>query len=120
MMRGEPVRFVGGMRYAATGGVFSGGMNLSWPLATLEIQDDEIRISPRSLLQRGRLLGLRPVEIPFSRISKVEAGFGLSKAGIRFRADASGDGTVFWALGRTRSAVVDALRTAGLDVEERA
>jgi len=119
MMGGESVRFVGGMRYAATGGVLSGGMNMTWPLATLEIQDDEIRISPRSFLQRG-LLGLRPVEIPFARISKIEAGFGLSKAGIRFRADASGDGTVFWALGRTRSAVVDALRTAGLDVEERA
>jgi len=61
-MRGEPERFVGGMRYAATGGVFSGGHESVLPLATLEIQDDEIRISPRSLLQRGRLLGLRPVE----------------------------------------------------------
>jgi hypothetical protein len=118
MMRGGPVRFVGGMRYAATGAAFSGGMNLSWPLATLEVQDDEIRLSPRSLLQRG-LPGLRPVEIPFSRISKIEAGFGLSKAGIRFHADASGDGTVFWAFGRTRAAVIDALRTAGLDVEEQ-
>ena len=115
-MRETSVRFVGGMRYAATGGPLSGGMNLSWPLATLEIHNDEIRLSPRSLLQRG-LLGLRPVEIPFSRITKVEAGFGLSKGGIRFHADASGDGTVFWAFGRTRSAVIDALRTAGLNVE---
>jgi hypothetical protein len=118
MMLGESVRFVGGMRYAATGGVLSGGMNLSWPLATLEIQGDEVRVAPRSLFQRG-FLGLPPVELPFVRISKVEAGFGFSKNGIRFRADASGDGTVFWAFGRTRSAVIEALRAAGLDVEER-
>src|ERR671935_674608 len=114
-MHGDPVRFVGGMRYAATGGMLSGGMNLSWPLATLEIHDDELRVCPRSLLQRGRLLGLRPVEISFSRITKVEAGFGISKAGIRFHADASGDGTVFWAFRRTRSAVIEALHTAGLN-----
>jgi hypothetical protein len=112
----ETVRFVGGMRYAATGGVLSGGMNLSWPLATLEIRNDEICISPRRMLRKGPL-SLRPVELPFSRISKVEVGFGLSNAGIRFFADASGDGTVFWAFGRTRAAVIDALRTAGLEVE---
>ena len=116
MVREAPVRFVGGMRYAATGGPLSGGMNLSWPLATLEIHNDEICISPRRLLQKG-LLGLRPVKIPFSRLTRVEAGFGLSKAGIRFHADASGDGAVFWAFGRTRCAVTDALRAAGLNIE---
>ena len=110
------MRFVGGMRYAATGGVLSGGMNLSWPLATLEMGDDGIRISPRGMLRRG-LLSLRPVEIPFSRITKVEADFGFSKSGIRFSADASGDGTVFWAFGGTRAAVINALRAAGLEVE---
>jgi len=91
-------------------------MNLSWPLAILEILSDRVRVSPRGLLQR-RPFGLRPVEIAFARIAKVETGFGYSGTGIRFRADASGDGTVFWAFGRTRSGAIDALRAAGLDVQ---
>jgi len=101
------------MRYAAIGGVFSGRLNLTWPLATLEIHGDRVRIAPRVLLQRGAL-GLPPVEIPLSALTNVETDFGISKTGIRFRADGSGDGTVFWARRRTRAAVIAALRAAGL------
>src|SRR5438093_4862466 len=62
------------MRYAAIGGVFSGRLNLTWPLATLEIHGDRVRIAPRVLLQRGAL-GLPPVEIPLSALTNVETDF---------------------------------------------
>jgi hypothetical protein len=100
------------MRYRARGGLFSGGANLSWPLAALELSADSIRIAPRWLANRL----LPPVEIPLSEITVVETTFGFSR-GVRFRLSGPADGTVFWAAGRTRSLLVDELRRAGLNVQ---
>jgi hypothetical protein len=108
------------MRYAAIGGILSGGANLSRPFAILEIRGDEIRVSPRGPMKRGPLgisSGLLPVSISFSAITKVETDFGMSKKGIRFRVDGPGDGTVFWPSRRTRSDLIAALRTAGLNIK---
>src|SRR5437016_3122300 len=107
-MRGAPVRFVGGMRYRARGGMFSGGPNLSWPLATLELRPGDIRVAPRWRLARRFL---PPVEIALGDITAVETDFGIT-GGIRFRLAGSADGTVFWAMGGTKTALVDALRSA--------
>ena len=105
------MRFVGGMRYRARAGLFSGGPNLTWPLATLELWPDSIRVAPRSWL--GRFLP--PVEIALRDITAVETNFGVT-GGIRFRVSGPADGTVFWAM-RSKAAVVDALRRGGLDVQ---
>jgi hypothetical protein len=106
------VRFVGGMRYRARGGLFSGGPNLSWPLATLELWSDGIRVAPRWRLVRRFL---PPVEIAVGDITAVETDFGIT-GGIRFRLTGPADGTVFWAMGSTKAAVVEALRRSGLSV----
>jgi len=105
------VQFVGGMRYHARGGLFSGGSNLTWPLATLELRPDSIRVAPRWLACRF----LPPVEFAFDDITAVETNFGIT-GGIRFRLNGRADGTVFWAMGSTKATVVAALRRAGLDV----
>jgi hypothetical protein len=99
------------MRYRARGGVFSGGANLSWPLAVLELRPDGIRVGPRWLANRF----LPSVEIAFSDITAVETEFGLT-GGLRFRLVGAADGTVFWTKGRTEVALLDALRRAGLVV----
>ena len=99
------------MRYRARGGSFSGGANLSWPLATLEIRRDTIRVAPRWLANRL----LPPVEIALADVTQVETNFGIG-GGLRFRLVGPNDGTVFWAMGQTRRAVIDALGKAGLDV----
>ncbi|MDP9224384.1 MAG: hypothetical protein M3P18_11140 [Actinomycetota bacterium] len=46
----------------------------------------------------------------------METNFGIT-GGIRFRLTGPADGTVFWAMGSAKAAVVNALRRAGLDVE---
>jgi hypothetical protein len=56
------------------------------------------------------------VEIALIDITTVETDFGLT-GGFRLRLVGAGDGTVFWTKGRTRVALVDALRRAGLTVE---
>jgi len=108
----RPARFVGGMRYRARGGLFSGGANLSWPLAVLELRPDSIRVAPRWLANRF----LPPVEIALTEITTVETDFGLT-GGLRFRLVGPADGTVFWAKRRTKVALVDALRRAGLEID---
>jgi hypothetical protein len=100
------------MQYGARGSLFSGGANLSWPLAVLELRPDSIRVGPRWLANRF----LPPVEIALIDITTVETDFGLT-GGLRFRLVGAGDGTVFWTKGRTKIALVDALRRAGLRVE---
>jgi hypothetical protein len=101
------------MRYRAGGGVLSGGPNLTWPLATLELRPDNIRIAPRWLARRF----LPPVDIDLREITAVETNFGITGSGLRFRLTGPADGTVFWAMGSTKVALVDALRRAGLEVE---
>lgn len=110
-MGDEQARFVGGMRYRARGGMLSGGMNLTRPLAVLELHAESVRIAPRWLANRL----LPPVEIALRDITSVETDFGLS-GGLRFRLIGPADGTVFWPTGRTKAAVVDALRNAGVQV----
>lgn len=105
------MRFVGGMRYNATGGTFSGQWNLSWPLAVLELWSDKVRVAPRRLPRRF----LPPIEFAFRDITAVETDFGIT-GGIRFRTNAPCDGTVFWPM-RNKAAVVEALRVAGLEVD---
>jgi hypothetical protein len=107
------VRFVGGMRYRAHGGPFSGGPNLTWPLATLELWPDGILVAPRWRLARRFL---PPVAIARGDITAVETDFGIT-GGIRFRVQGPADGTVFWAMGSKKAALLDALRNAGLEVE---
>jgi hypothetical protein len=113
-VREEPVRFVGGMRYRARGGLLSGGPNLTWPLATLELSPDNISVAPRWRLA-ARFLP--PVEIALGDITAVETDFGITGGGIRFRLPGPADGTVFWAMGSKKTALLDALRSAGLDVQ---
>jgi len=100
------------MRYRARGGLFSGGANLSSPLAILELHPDNIKIAPRWPANRF----LPPVEIALTDITTVETDFGLT-GGLRFRLVGAGDGTVFWTKGHTKVALIDALRRAGLQVE---
>jgi hypothetical protein len=99
------------MRYRARGGFFSGGANLSWPLATLEIHPNSIRIAPRWFANRV----LPPVEFARAEVTMVETNFGMT-GGLRFRVVGPDDGTVFWAMGRTRQAAIHALGEAGLKV----
>jgi hypothetical protein len=106
-------RFVGGMRYEATGGVRSGRWRLSWPFAILEVQTDNVLVAPRGVFKRF----LASVEMPRSSITKVEVGFGVSKTGIRFRLPGPDDGTVFWAFAETRAAAVEALRRSGFPID---
>jgi hypothetical protein len=106
----EPeVRFVGGMRYRARGGVPSGRPNLSWPLAELEVSAERVRIAPRRT-------ALGVIEFEPSEIDRVESGFGISRAGFRFRCHDHRDGIVFWARGRDFAVVADALRRLGLEI----
>jgi hypothetical protein len=101
------------MRYRARGGVFSGGANLTWPLATLELRPDTIRVAPRWWLPRRFL---PPVEIAVGDITAVETDFGIT-GGIRFRLPGPADGTVFWVMGSKKAALLETLRRAGLEVE---
>jgi hypothetical protein len=105
-------RFVGGKRYAARGKALSGGPNLSWPFAILELQPDRVSVSPRGILKKA----FRGVEIPLRSITAVETDFGVSKAGIRFRLEGPADGTVFWTTGRIKPGVIEALRRSGVRV----
>jgi hypothetical protein len=100
------------MRYRARGGLFSGGANLSWPLAILELRPDKIKVGPRWLANRF----LPPVEIALTDITTVETDSGLT-GGVRFRLVGAGDGTVFWTKGGAKVALVHALRREGLKVE---
>jgi hypothetical protein len=59
---------------------------------------------------------LPAIELSFSDIERVEADFGFG-GGLRFRTAGQGNGTVFWALRKTKPAVVDALRKAGVAVK---
>jgi hypothetical protein len=101
------------MRYGARGGLLSGRPNLTWPLATLELSPDKISVAPRWWLARRFL---PPVEIALGDITAVETDFGIT-GGIRFRLPGPADGTVFWAMGSKKTALLDALRSAGLDVQ---
>jgi hypothetical protein len=96
------------MRYRLGGGTL-GQINLTWPLASLELGVDTVSVSPRGLLRRF----LRPVVMPLVEITKVETNFGHTHAGIRFRVDDPADGTVFWATSSTKPAVVAALERLG-------
>ena len=107
-------RFVGGMRYGGTSWPLPGKSNLSWPLAVLELNGTRVRIAPRGWLE-SRVLPA--VEIPLDQIMSAETGFGITRAGIRFRSVSEGDQTVFWPLPRDGSAVEGALRDAGVPVE---
>jgi hypothetical protein len=78
----------------------------------MEIDRDNVLISPRGVLNKV----LKAVEMPRGTINEVETGYGLSKAGIRFRLEGPEDGTVFWTVGRTKPAVIEALRQLGLRV----
>jgi hypothetical protein len=100
------------MRYRARGGRFSGGPKLTWPLATLEVRSDRIKVAPRWLARRF----LPPVEFALDDITAVETNFGIT-GGIRFRLNGPADGTVFWAMESAKATVVDALRRAGLEVD---
>jgi hypothetical protein len=106
-------RFVGGMRYGGRSWPLPGRSNLSWPLAVLELNGTRVRIAPRGWL-RSRVLPA--VEIPLDQITSAEMGFGITRAGIRFRSRSEGDQTVFWPLPRDGSAVEGALRDAGVPV----
>jgi hypothetical protein len=99
------------MRYRARGGLLSGGANLTWPLAILELSPDNITVAPRRWLARF----LPPVEIALGDITSGETDFGMT-GGIRFRLPGPADGTVFWAMGGKKAALLDALRSAGLQV----
>jgi hypothetical protein len=116
-VEGESLRFVGGMRYNARGGTFSGGPRLSWPLAVLEVQSDNVRVAPRRLSRWLPRQFRRPIEMALADITAVETDFGIT-GGIRFRTTGPGDGTVFWPM-RNKTAVIEALRDAGLDVDRR-
>src|SRR6266576_6961011 len=87
------MRFIGGMRYTATGGAFSGGTNFTWPLAVLEVREESVFVSPRGIFKTW----WPAVEMPVTKIIEVDTNFGLSKNGLRFRVHGQGDGTVFWA-----------------------
>jgi hypothetical protein len=100
------------MRYGASGGAFSGGFRLSWPLALLELHHDKVRLTPRGPFKKVFTL----VDLPLAAVKRVETGFGISKAGIRFRTDGPADGTVFWAPASKKPLVIEALRGLGLDV----
>jgi len=106
-------RFVGGMWYGGTSWPFPGKSSLSWPLAVLELRSTCVRISPRGRL-RNRLLPA--VEIPLDQITRVETGFGPTRAGLRFLSRSEGDRTVFWPLPRQGRLVEGALRDAGVPV----
>ena len=97
------------MRYRARGGVFSGRPNLSWPLAELEASAERVRIAPRRT-------AVGAIEFELSEIDRVESGFGISRAGFRFRCQDERDGVVFWARGREFAGVADALRRLELEV----
>lgn len=109
--------FVGGMRYRATGGAFSGRPNLSWPLARLDITETGVTIRPRGQLGRLVTLGWKQeptVAISFEMAERTEAGFGYSGSGLRFRTgDPRTDGAVFWAARRDRSKILAALERVG-------
>ena len=99
------------MRYLLRGGTL-GQINLTWPLASLELGADNVSVSPRGLLSRA----FRPVVMPLAKITKVETDFGLTRAGIRFRVDGPADGTVFWATSSTKPAIVAELERLGVIV----
>jgi hypothetical protein len=97
------------MRYRARRGVFSGRPNLSWPLAELEVSSERVRVAPRRTT-------FGAIELELSEIDRVESGFGISRAGFRFRCHDDRDGVVFWARRRELATVADELRRLGLEI----
>jgi hypothetical protein len=111
--------YIGGARFHATGGNFSGAQwDLTSPFAELQVRDDRVVLSLHDL---GATLARRfdppapPVTIlPFANVESFDR---FANGGIRFRTVDSQDdrdGVVFWACRRDREQVVKRLTSAGL------
>lgn len=116
--RRDPI-FIGGARFHATGGTFSGARwNLTSPLARLELRDDGILLSLHDL---GRTLGQKfepPVQtVTTLNFVEIESFDIFGNGGIRFRTgdpDDERDGLVFWPSRRDRAILVERLKEVGL------
>ncbi len=108
-----------------TGGVFSGSLNATWPLARLTLEDDVVTVALRVAVQWfARLWGLSPViNLRRDEVKSAEYVGGrfkltsLFSSGVRFRChDSRKDGLTFWAGSGTCREILDLLAAEGFPV----
>jgi hypothetical protein len=115
----KPYSVVGGVIQPYRGEKRWARLRLSWPLARLELRENEIRLAPRGVLRRV----FPTLILPHDEITGAERVAGRTSPiadGIRFRSmNEELDGIVFSTLQPNARRLQDRLRASGIDIEER-